>query len=180
MNLGALLRKCRKEKKMTLRAVAEKAGVSEGFMSQVENNVKSPSVDSLIKIGEAIGVNIGDLLNQLQNRESRFVVRKSEWDEIDLPHTGFATRRFCPPEDRTVLDSAVLFLDPGKSLPVRKDVKNGQEILCVLKGRLEFRQGGALVELVEGDAAHFWSEPDKQVITNVGTGLAVVLWVGTL
>ena len=180
MNLGSLLRKHRKEKKMTLRAVAERAGVSEGFMSQVENNVKSPSVDSLMKIGEAIEINIGDLLNQLQNRETRFVIRKSEWDDVDLPHTGFATRRFCPPEDRTVLDSAILFLEPGKSLPVRKDVKNGQEILGIMKGRLELSQSGALVELKEGDATHFWSEPDRQVITNVGDELAVVLWIGTL
>ena len=49
-----------------------------------------------------------------------------------MPHTGFVTRRMSPPENREVLDSAVLFIEPGKSLPVRKNIKNGQEVLCVL------------------------------------------------
>ncbi|MBW2001554.1 MAG: helix-turn-helix transcriptional regulator, partial [Deltaproteobacteria bacterium] len=44
MNLGSLIRRYRKEKRLTLRAVAEKAGISEGFLSQVENDVNSPSV----------------------------------------------------------------------------------------------------------------------------------------
>ncbi|MFH1033672.1 MAG: XRE family transcriptional regulator [Pseudomonadota bacterium] len=180
MNLGSLLRWHRKQHKLTLRAVAEKVGVSEGFMSQVENNVKSPSLDTLIKIGEAIGVEAGELLNQLKDKEQQFPIRRAEWDDIDIPHTGFATRRFCAPQDRSVIDSAILIIEPGKSIPVRKNLKNGQEILCVLQGRLELVQGERVVELQVGDAIHFWSEPQKQRITNLGQELAVALWVGTL
>ena len=119
MNLGPLIRRHRKERKLTLKAVAEKAGISEGFMSQVENNVKSPSVDTLMKICNAIGVNAGDVLNQMRNQERLAVIRKQEWDDVDLPHTGFITRRFFPPENRTVIDSAILVLMPNKSIPVR-------------------------------------------------------------
>ena len=137
MNLGPLIRRHRKERKLTLKAVAVKAGISEGFMSQVENNVKSPSVDTLMKICNAIGVNAGDILNQMREQERVAVIRKQEWDDVDLPHTGFITRRFFPPENRTVIDSAILVLMPNKSIPVRKDVNNGQELLCILKGSLE-------------------------------------------
>ena len=42
MNIGTLLRKYRKEQKLTLKVVAEKASISEGFLSQVENDVNSP------------------------------------------------------------------------------------------------------------------------------------------
>jgi transcriptional regulator with XRE-family HTH domain len=180
MNLGSLLRWHRKQNKLTLKAVAERVGVSEGFMSQVENNVKSPSLDTLIKIGEAIGVEAGELLNQLKDKERLFLIRQSEWDDIDIPHIGFATRRFCAPQDRSVIDSAILLLEPHKSIPVRKNLKNGQEILCVLQGCLELEQGERLVRMNQGDAIHFWSEPQKQRITNVGQELAVALWVGTI
>lgn len=180
MNLGSLLRWHRKQNKLTLKAVAEKVGVSEGFMSQVENNVKSPSLDTLIKIGEAIGVDAGQVLNQLKDKERRFVIRQGEWEDVDIPHTGFATRRFCGPQDRAVIDSAILVIEPQKSIPVRKNLKNGQEVLCVLQGTLELVQGDEAVRMERGDAVHFWSQPQKQRITNVGQGLAVALWVGTL
>ncbi len=180
MNLGSLLRRYRKNQKLTLKTVAEKAGVSEGFMSQVENNAKSPSLETLMNICEAVGADIGELMNQLKNQERLFTFTRAEWDEVDLPHTGFATRRFCAPEDRTVLDSAVLFIEPGKSIPVRKNIKNAQEILCVLQGALELRHGDQVLNLTEGDTAHFWTEPRDQSVTNRGKGLAVVLWVGTI
>jgi transcriptional regulator with XRE-family HTH domain len=180
VNLGTLLRYHRKEKGLTLRAVAEKAGVSEGFVSQVENNVKTPSLDTLLNICTAIDIQVGDVLNQLQNQQSLFVFRKKEWGEVDVPHTGFATRRFCAPEDRELIDSAILFIEPGKSIPVRKDVKNSQEVICVLQGSLELRHGEDVVTLSQGDAVHLWTEPRNQAVTNPGKNQAVVMWVGTL
>lgn len=180
MTLGAMIRRSRKERKLTLKAVAEKAGVSEGFLSQVENDSKSPSVDTLLHICNAMSVNVGDVLNKLQNQERLFVIRRTEWDDVDLPHTGFATRRFVPPDDRSAIDGAILFLEPGRSIPVRKNIRNGQELLCVLRGSLELVRDRTRVELVEGDAAHVWADPNSQRITNIGDGLAVVFWVGTI
>ena len=180
MNIGTLIRRCRKERKLTLKTVAEKASISEGFLSQVENDVNSPSVDTLIRICNAIGVNAGDLLSQVSKQEKIVLIRKSEWDEIDLSHTGFVTRRFFPPDDRTVIDSSILVVEPGKSIPVRKNIKNGQEVLCVLKGTIELMLSAETLALLEGDSVHFQSNPDSQKITNTSTATSFVLWVGTL
>jgi transcriptional regulator with XRE-family HTH domain len=180
MNIGTLLRKCRKEHKLTLKAVAEKAGISEGFLSQVENAVNSPSVDTLIRICKAVGVNAGDLISQASQQEKSILIKKSEWDDIDLSHTGFVTRRFFPPESRRVMDSAILVIEPVKSIPVRKKIKNGQEVLCVLKGSVELNLGDETFSLVEGDSVHFRSNPDSQKITNNSDATSFVLWVGTL
>ena len=180
MNLGSLIRRHRKEKKLTLKVVAEKAGISEGFLSQVENSTSSPSVDTLISISNAIGVNAGDLLNQVAIQENLAVVRKMEWDDIEVPKTGFATRRFLSPENRAVIDSAVLFLKPEKVIPVRKDIKNGQEVLCILQGALELVHGEQVIHFSEGDAVHFYANTANQYIVNRGNEVAVVLWVGTL
>lgn len=180
MNIGTLIRKCRKEQKLTLKAVAEKASISEGFLSQVENAVNSPSVDTLIRICNAIGVNAGDLISQVSRQEKFIHIRKAEWDDIDLSHTGFVTRRFFPPETRTVIDSAVLVIEPGKSIPVRRNIKNGQEVLCILKGSVELRLSEETHVLVEGDSVHYWSNPDCQKITNTSSCTSFVLWVGTL
>ena len=180
MNLGSLLRQRRKEKGFTLRDVAEKAGVSEGFLSQVENNVKAPSVPSLVRVCEALEAEMGPLFEDLKNQQSLFLVRRDEWGDVDVPHTGFATRRFCPPESRSVIDSAIIVLEPGKSIPVRKGIKNGQEILNLLQGTLELDHGKEKVTMMEGDSVHLWTDTRHQCITNIGKIAAVVLWVGTL
>ena len=180
MNIGALLRKCRKEQKLTLKAVAEKSSISEGFLSQVENSVSSPSVETLMRICNALGVNAGELLSQVSKQENRILIRKSEWDEIDCPHTGFVTRRFFPPEDRQVIDSAILVIEPEKSIPVRKNIKNGQEILCVLRGTVRLQHGDTTVELNEGDSIHYRALSSQQKIFNTTDSTSIVLWVGTL
>jgi len=180
MNMGSLIRRHRKERKLTLKAVAEKAGISEGFLSQVENNVNSPSVETLVRICDSIEVNAGDLLNEIKNQERLVVIRKSDWDDIDLPGTGFATRRFFSPKERTVIDSAILLIESEKSIPIRKDIKNAQEVLCILKGSLELVHGEHTIQMVEGDTVHLWSDPKRQKITNRSGELAVALWVGTL
>jgi len=180
MNIGTLIRKARKEKKLTLKVVAEKASISEGFLSQVENDVNSPSVDTLVRICNAIGIDAGNLLTQAGKQEKIILIRKTEWDDIELSHTGFVTRRFFPPENRNIIDSSILAIEPGKSIPVRKNIKNGQELLCVLKGSVELLHSNETYSLVEGDSVHYWSNPASQKITNKSTSISFVLWVGTL
>ncbi len=180
MNIGTLIRRCRKERKLTLKIVAERASISEGFLSQVENDVNSPSVDTLLRICNAIGVNAGDLISQVSNQEKLVLIRKSEWDDIDFSHTGFVTRRFFSPEYRTIIDSSILVVEPGKSIPVRKNIKNGQEVLCVLKGSIELMLSEETYTLVEGDCVHFLSNSENQKITNTSITTSFVLWVGTL
>jgi transcriptional regulator with XRE-family HTH domain len=180
MSLGHLLRTHRKEQKLTLKAVAERASISEGFLSQVENDVNSPSVDTLIRICNALDVDPGKLITQVNRQEEYVIIRKSELHDIEIPHTGFVTRRFFPPEYRTTIDSSVLAIDPGKSIPVRKNIKNGQEVICVLRGEVALQLNDELIKLTEGDTVHFWSNPENQKISNTGSTLSFVLWVGTM
>jgi len=180
MNLGAVIRRERKKRELTLKVVAERAGLSQGFLSQVENDVNSPSVDTLVKICGAIGVDAGLVLQQAGKRERVSVIRQSDWQDVDFPPSGFVTTRFFSPENRRVVDSAVLVIEPGGAIPVRKNIKNGQEMLCVLKGAVRLVHGDDDWVLASGDAAHFFSLPEKQRIANESGSPAVVLWVGTL
>ncbi len=180
MNIGTLIRRYRKEQKFTLKDVAEKASISEGFLSQVENDVNSPSVNTLIRICNALGVEAGDLITQVSKKKKIIIIKRSDWEDVDLSHTGFATQRFFAPEDREIIDSSVLVIEPGKSIPARKNIKNGQEVLCVLKGKIVLELGEETHSLSEGDAVHFWSDFKQQKITNANSAVSFVLWVGTV
>ncbi|HOO90675.1 MAG TPA: XRE family transcriptional regulator [Syntrophales bacterium] len=180
MNLGSILRDERKKRKLTLKAVSEKAGISEGFLSQVENDANSPSVSTLISICNALGIKAGDVLKQVEKQELLVTIRSGEWKDVEFPASGFVTQRFFSPENRRIIDSSVIAIEPGASIPARKNVKNTQEVLCVLKGAVELSHGGKVIRLEEGDSVHYWSIQQKETISNRTTGCAVVLWVGTL
>jgi transcriptional regulator with XRE-family HTH domain len=180
MNLGSIIRKRRKEIKLTMKEVAERARISEGFLSQIENNVNTPSVDTLRNICGAIGINAGDVLNQVEKGDKFVLIRRSDWGDIDIPHSGFATKRFFSPDDRSVIDSAILVIEQGKSIPVRKNIRNSQELLIVLKGKVELELGEELIRLSDGDAIHYWSNPARQMIHGKSAPNSMVIWVGTL
>lgn len=64
-SIGENLKKYRMQKHITQDALAEKAGLSKNYISQIELGNKNPSVESLIKIINAIGVSADLILSEL-------------------------------------------------------------------------------------------------------------------
>ena len=63
------MRMFRKEKGITQRELAEKIGVSEGYISDIERDSKDkhPSIDCLLKISDVLGIELVDLLSKENN-----------------------------------------------------------------------------------------------------------------
>lgn len=62
-HVGKRIANLRKLKNLTLPELAEKSGVSKGYISQLENEIIiSPSVDTLKKLADAMDVTIADIL----------------------------------------------------------------------------------------------------------------------
>ena len=64
-SLGERIRKLRKEKGLTLQALAG-AELSKGMLSLIENNKANPSMESLAYIAERLGVDRNELLEEVQ------------------------------------------------------------------------------------------------------------------
>ncbi len=65
MNLSQKIRHLRKEKGLSLNKLAERAGISPAYLSQLENDVsKQPSAEILLKIASALRTTIADLLDK--------------------------------------------------------------------------------------------------------------------
>jgi transcriptional regulator with XRE-family HTH domain len=56
--LGARLRRAREKQGLSVVALAERAGVSPGLISQIENNQTTPLLDTLEKIAHALGTSV--------------------------------------------------------------------------------------------------------------------------
>lgn len=67
-SIGKNLKLYRKQKHMTQDIVAERAGLSKNYISQIELGLKKPSVETLIRLANAIGVSsdliLADLIDE--------------------------------------------------------------------------------------------------------------------
>jgi len=62
-NLGAALRNARKQKKITLVALAEKSGLSASFISKIERGMSMPSFNALQKICRVLNISSAELID---------------------------------------------------------------------------------------------------------------------
>jgi len=63
MALGAEIKRRREEQGLSLTDLARMAGVSKGYLSQIENELAPrPSAQTLFKVARALGTSVGELL----------------------------------------------------------------------------------------------------------------------
>ena len=65
VRIGRRLRELRRERGLTIPQVAERTGLTNGFLSQLERDLSSASLSSLARICEALGVRIGDVTDPI-------------------------------------------------------------------------------------------------------------------
>ena len=61
MHVDILVKRVREDKKITLRKLSEKSGISSTHINDIENNIKGPSLFVMIKLAKALDVEITEL-----------------------------------------------------------------------------------------------------------------------
>ena len=69
MDIGSKIKSMRMEKQLTQEELANRCELSKGFISQLENNLTSPSIATLIDILEILGTNLREFFNEIDPRE---------------------------------------------------------------------------------------------------------------
>ena len=174
--IGASLRAVRRRRGMTLRQVADAAGVTESFLSQVERDIASPSIATLRRIAVALGTSIGVILDeagphgQLVRADARRVVT----------YPGLKARdEFLTDGTNARLQVILSVVEPGGGTgPEAYTHESDEECLIVLDGRLDLWVGDEHHRLEQGDAIRYSSRvPHRN--QNPGPEDARVLFVIT-
>ena len=90
--VGEKIRKLRKEKKLTLKDIAEATGLSIGYISQLERGAVEPSLASLRKVSEFLGVSPYLLVDQSEHHPA--MVRATRDQLSSFPKVRYFTRLF--------------------------------------------------------------------------------------
>ncbi|WP_068673103.1 helix-turn-helix domain-containing protein [Oceanobacillus sp. Castelsardo] len=81
--IGEKIKQLRKEKKMSISELAERAGVAKSYLSSIERNLQSnPSIQFIEKISEVLGVTVNELLNDETNQSVEYETLDNEWLDI--------------------------------------------------------------------------------------------------
>ena len=144
--VGAQVRRRRRDRGLTLAGVAELTKLNIGYLSQVENDKASPSLETLAALAEALDVPIAWFL--LDQSVAPRVVRASERPKRALPRgSGSMTQ-----VDGGIARDVAIFegtMPAGYHTGFHEHP--GDEHHLVLSGRVRFTQGESVVEAGAGD-----------------------------
>jgi transcriptional regulator with XRE-family HTH domain len=174
VDVGERLRDIRRARRATLRTIADRAGVSESFLSQVERGRASASIASLRRIAGALGVSVADLFEPGGPRGPR-VLRRNERPSLAFGILG--RKLLLTPRPLQHLEVFVGELDRAGSTGMEPYAHgDSEELFVVLAGSVQLELGGEVHELEAGDSIDYRSSTPHRVV-NTGDDRAEVMWI---
>lgn len=174
MLVGETIKAIRAKKGYTLRQVAERTGLSVGFLSNVERDINSPTISSLAKIAQALDTSLVDLFESTNAKES-MVVRKAERKNLFASEPSRTTYDLLSPRNRR-LQAILITIEPGGDYGEIAYGHPGDEFGLVIAGALEITAGEESHVLASGDSIYIEAlVPHKY--RNHGQERCVSVWV---
>ncbi|HOJ98250.1 MAG TPA: XRE family transcriptional regulator [Termitinemataceae bacterium] len=180
-HFGEKIRAVRERRSMTLKDVADRAGVSESLVSQIERNRVSPAIDTLLALVDALDIDLEYLFSDFRRERAVHVVRSNERAVFTRPG-GVRYERLAQLEGASQgmdgIEAYCITLEEGAKTGSKEYGHRGFELGIILEGSADLTIGNKVYHLEAGDSASFRSEA-PHVLANVGTGVLRVLWIIT-
>ena len=174
VDVGERLQALRRFRRCTLREIAQRSGLSESFLSQVERGRSSASIASLRRIADALGVSMADLFEPDGPPGSR-VLRRDDRPALSFGILG--RKLLLTPGPLHHLEVFAGELELGGSTGTEPYAHGDSEELFVVQcGTVQLELGGELFELEPGDSIVYRSSTPHRV-SNIGQELAEVMWI---
>ena len=174
MDIGGKVKRLRLQLGLTQEELAARTELSKGFISQLERDITSPSIATLMDILEALGTDVAAFFNE--KPEVR-VVYTAEDMFIKEASDGASVRWLVTDAQRNALEPILVTLPAGTHTDA-DDPHEGEEFGYVLSGGVTLLLGDKKYRVRRGDSFYF--RPScVHGIQNTGKTEARVLWVST-
>jgi transcriptional regulator with XRE-family HTH domain len=148
----------RREKNITVQELANRASVSKGLISQIENSRTIPSLIVLIDIIRSLDIDLNEFFKDIQTKVANgpiLVKRKQDYEHFEKEHaTGFHYQRiFTQFINHSTIDIVILELEPNASRPMVET--DAFEYKYILSGQVEYQFTEQTIALNTGDSMLF-------------------------
>ena len=175
MDIGEKIKRMRIEKQLTQEELANRCELSKGFISQVENNLTSPSIATLIDILEILGTNLREFFNEIDDERISFT--KDDMFETEDEELKYKLEWLIPNSQKNQMEPIIITLYPGGQYKEEKP-HEGEEFGYVLAGSIYVHIGDKKSKVKKGESFYFKPRANHY-ISNVGKKEARVVWVST-
>jgi len=176
---GDKIREIRERKGITLKSVADKVGLSESLISQIERNKVSPSIDTLFAVSEALEIDIDYLFKDYRHKRKVQIIRKGEQSTVTTPQVVYTQLSVMPDySEEHAIEAFLMEIAPGGEKGSGDYGHPGRELGYVLDGQAELTYGIETHILEKGDSISFTSDV-PHVLRNTGRAIFRAVWVIT-
>ncbi len=173
MDIGAKLKALRVLKGLTQEELADRAELSKGFISQMERNLTSPSIATLMDILQCLGTTTAEFFSEAP--EEQIVFGKDDYFEKYDSDLLNQIQWIIPNAQKNMMEPILLRLDAGGST-YPDNPHEGEEFGYILQGAVSIHLGGKTYRARKGESFYF--TPDRQHYLTSKSG-AVLLWIST-
>lgn len=175
MQIGAKIQRLRKKYGLTQEELADRAELSKGFISQLERDLTSPSIATLMDILECLGTNLQEFFSEVE--PPKVVFRPEDVFEKVDEQAGTSITWLIPHAQKNRMEPILLTLQPGKRTEL-DDPHEGEEFGHVLSGSVTLLLGEESYRVKKGDSFCF-TPGQRHGFYNHTKSTARVLWVST-
>ena len=174
MKIGEKIKNLRLFCEMTQEELADRCELTKGYISQLENDLTSPSIATLIDILSALRTDLKEFFSDVGNEE-KITFSKSE--HVEKIAEGYTINWLVPNGQKNAMEPIHLRLEPNSSTD--EDVPHeGEEFGYVIKGEITLVLGKRKVKVKKGESFYFTSKTVHK-ITNASSVTAEIIWVSS-
>lgn len=169
--IGAKIRDLRLKNGLTQEELADRAELSKGYISQLENDLTSPSIATLIDILTLLGSSLKEFFSDDDDAQTVF----TEEDYFRKDSDGVSVTWIVPTAQKNAMEPVLVELAPGARTDA--DIPHeGEEFGFVLEGSVQIVVGDGKSTAHAGESFYFTSDR-RHYIVNETDRVSKILWV---
>ena len=173
MDIGNKLKELRVLKGLTQEELADRSELSKGFISQLERNLTSPSITTLMDILQCLGTSIGEFFNEAPDEQIVFG-KQDYFVKVDTEYKN-EIKWIIPNAQKNTMEPIYLTLEAGGST-CPDTPHEGEEFGYILQGTVSIHLGNKTYKAKKGES--FYYTADKTQFLSSKSG-AVLIWVSS-
>lgn len=171
MDIGMRIKELRVKNKLTQEELASRCELSKSFLSQLENNLATPSLPALMDIVAALGTNMENFFKE----ETLEKVSFTEKDYFVAKNDGYTISWIVPNAQKNSMEPIIIDIAAGCTSQIMAP-HEGEEFGYVLAGRVVLVNGDN--EFVVKKGSTFYINGDKEHYLRNDSGYPCqVLWI---
>lgn len=173
MDIGSKLKSIRVLKGLTQEELADRAELSKGFISQVERNLTSPSIATLMDILQCLGTTTAEFFNEAP--EEQIVFGRDDYFEKYDAELKNEIQWIIPNAQKNVMEPILLRLEAGGST-YPDNPHEGEEFGYILQGAVSIHLGSKTHRAKKGESFYFTADRKHHLSSKTG---ALLLWISS-